>query len=220
MKLGGKTMTEVIKSKVSLVLQLEDSFSGERPFGKIDVSINYEAPRVVQNLSGHFVFLDLEEGEYRVRVKSRYYFTAFVPVNLSELDPRQPLIKVSLIPGPDYPFPAGTTLIRGRVKDNDENWVTGASVYVVGKEFQAKTDRRGEFVLYFKNLTEEDITILPTEKDKHYIKGAGPAQTRLFVRADKIDSSGNVVISGRVVVNKLREGTMFSIDPPIQMLSV
>jgi len=203
-------MTEVIKTRVSLVLNVIDQFTGDRAFGQIAVSVKNKNPRIVKNLSGYYVFLNMDPGIYELRVKSRYYFTKFFSVDLTSLDPKQPVVTIVLVPCPAYPFPPGTTLIRGHVTGTGGEMLPGVTVYLAGKIKDARqTDKQGEFVLYFKNLTQDDIKRI---NDKYYIKGAGPNETRLFVKAE----SG--LASGRAVIEQLREGTAFSIEPPIQLV--
>ena len=48
-------------------------------------------------------------------------------------------------------------MIRGIVRDTAGNPVPGATVEVVGKEIENTTTEEGEYVIYFKNLTEDDI---------------------------------------------------------------
>jgi hypothetical protein len=91
----------------------------------------------------------------------------------------EPVITLTLVPSPVYPFPAGTTLIRGVARDEDDgNPVNDANVLVVGKGIETRTTGKGEFVLYFKGLTQDDIT---ESGGKTYVKGNGNNRVRVRV---------------------------------------
>lgn len=63
--------------------------------------------------------------------------------------PENLIIRVKLRPRPSYPFPSGTTLLRGTLRDTDGNPISGADVKVLGDTFKTVTMLNGEFVLYF-----------------------------------------------------------------------
>lgn len=92
--------------------------------------------------------------------------------------PENLIIRMMLKPKPSYPFPPGATLIRGMVYDSAEEAVSGARVRVKGKEIENKTTEKGEFVLYFGPLTEDEII---EEDGKRFVKGDGDKIIRLEV---------------------------------------
>jgi hypothetical protein len=57
--------------------------------------------------------------------------------------------EILMIPLPSYPFPGHATLVRGFICDSGNNPINGAIVQVKGL-VETKTDKNGEFVLYFK----------------------------------------------------------------------
>lgn len=59
-------------------------------------------------------------------------------------------VKIALKPGPPYPFPGYATLVRGVISNNYS--VQDAVVAVEDRSITTKTDEKGEFVLYFKNI--------------------------------------------------------------------
>jgi hypothetical protein len=79
-----------------------------------------------------------------------------------------PVVEITLKPRPSYPFSAGTTLIRGIFLDTAGNPVPGAEVKVVEKGISTITTPKGEFVFYFKGLTDDDVF---EENGKGFIKG-------------------------------------------------
>jgi len=61
-------------------------------------------------------------------------------------------------------------LIKGMVKDLEEQPISGAMVKVLNKEIENQTTGKGEFVLYFTGLTEEDVIKV---NKKRFVKGNG-----------------------------------------------
>jgi hypothetical protein len=157
-----------ITTKVSFAVALTDEYTDRPPIGSTRVFIKEQEIRAVKNHSGYFVFLNLSMGEYKVRVESEYYFGEEVIVKTSNLEPLNPIVSVTLKPMPFYPFASGATLIRGMVQDSEGVSISGAKLEVIGKEVNGKTTNKGEFVLFFKSLSEEDII---EEGGKKFVKG-------------------------------------------------
>ena len=97
--------------------------------------------------------------------------------------PENLVIRMMLKPKPSYPFPPGATLIRGKVYDSAGEVVSGAKVRVRGKDVENKTTKKGEFVLYFGPLTEDEIII---EGGKRFVKGNGDKTLHLEVEYDGV----------------------------------
>lgn len=118
--------------------------------------------------------------------------------------PENLIIRIVLKPKPSYPFPSGATLIRGMVQDSDGNPVSEAKVEVAGKKVSNRTTVKGEFVLYFKALTEDDIII---EDSKKFVKGNGDKTICLEATHDsKI---------GTAELKEVEEGKTTSLKSPI-----
>jgi len=165
------TFIEEITTTLSLTVSLHDDFaSNRRPIGKIKVSLKELERQAIQNLSGYYIFTDVEDGAYTIQVTSDYYFDAEEEVMLPLLDPKKPVVDITLKPMPFYPFPPGATLIKGMVKDLEEKPISGAKVKVLNKAIENQTTGKGEFVLYFTGLTEEDIIKV---NKKRFVKGDG-----------------------------------------------
>lgn len=155
-------------TKLAFAILLVDDFSNREPIGRVEVSLNGRNEKPVKNLSSYYIFLDLPDDTYTVQVRSDYYFDEdSEPITLAELDPKNPVINITLKPNPSYPFPPGATLIRGTVYSGGEA-VSGAKVRVKEKGVENETTEKGEFVLYFRPLTEDEIII---DNGKRFIKG-------------------------------------------------
>ena len=154
-------------TKLAFVVLLVDDFSNREPIGGVDVSLKDRKEKPVKNISSYYLFLDLPDDSYTVQVRSDYYFDEELDTT-AELDAKNPVVNITLKPKPSYPFPPGATLIRGKVYDSGGEAVSGAKVRVKEKGIENKTTEKGEFVLYFGPLTEDEII---REDGKRFVKG-------------------------------------------------
>ncbi|CAB1062415.1 hypothetical protein D1BOALGB6SA_7192 [Olavius sp. associated proteobacterium Delta 1] len=146
--LSNFTIIERTFSGLSLAIRLFDRCAtGLTPFGGIDLSLKNSGRKVVRNPSGNFVYLNLDEGNYRVSIKSDYYlekkFDVSIPllsspsenqndkdVKIRRLD-NAVIASVDLLPDVNYPFPSGATLIRGEVIKKENGIIQPVSGAIV-----------------------------------------------------------------------------------------
>ena len=167
---------DVITTRLSLAVWLIDEFTKKEPIGNIKVMIKGGDIEPVKNLSGYYCFTDLAAGNYIIGVESDWYFPIEKTVDTSVLNPKNPVVEIEIKPKPSYPFPSHATLVRGIVMGPIVNAgieVIGntikikkviknegeETVEVIGKTIKTITDERGEFVLCFKGIKKENITI-------------------------------------------------------------
>ncbi len=150
-------LAETIISNLSLAVWLTDGFTQEEPLEPVIVAIVENGEKAFRNLSGYHLFTDLGSGNYTVSVTADLYLPSETTVDTSLLDPKNPVIGITLIPRPSYPFPGNATLVRGVVVNAEP--VAGAEVTVIAKPEKTVTDRQGEFVLFFKGIKTELITL-------------------------------------------------------------
>jgi hypothetical protein len=174
---------------VSLAVRLVDDYSGRAPVGRLEISTRNGSAKPIVNSSGYRVFTNLSPGEYQVRVQAEYYFDAQTTVRLTELDPSNPVIEISLTPEPSYPFPPGVTLIRGMVLNPKGAAVSGAEVRIEDEELCTETTAKGEFVLYFPIATEEKVVL---EDGRRLVRGKRGKAFRLVVTHDSGTGIGRV----------------------------
>ena len=149
---------DVITTNLSLAVWLTDENTGEKPIGRIKVTLDEGEIKAFKNLSGYHCFTDLYHKDYNLNIESDFYFPANKTIAIPLPDPEKPVDdNIILKPKPVYPFPVSATLVRGLVSNTGP--VVKALVSVAGKTIETITDERGEFVLYFKGIKEEDITI-------------------------------------------------------------
>jgi hypothetical protein len=146
-----------ITTVLSLAVRLIDDFTEKETIGNIKVTIKEGDIKAFKNLSGYCLFNDFAPGNYNLLIESEYYFLQETPVNIPQPDPKNPVVEISLKPIPAYPFPGYATLARGLISDGSP--VANAQVEVVGKPIKTLTDEKGEFVLYFRGIKQENITI-------------------------------------------------------------
>lgn len=139
------------------------------------VSLTEVDADAVQNSSGFHLFLDTEiPDDAIVDIDGgRRYLDERPPVSLDALTPLRPPEEVGqqqsplyqeirLRPSPVYRFPPGATLLRGRVQDPAGDGVEGATLTILGLDRTTETTettRDGEFVLYFTDITADDVAV-------------------------------------------------------------
>lgn len=179
-----KIFLESRKMKLSLAVYPLDVYSNGEPVGRIEVSLKDRKEKPIKNPSSYYLFLDLPDDTYTVQVRSDFYFDVdSETINPAELDPKNPVVNITLKPKPSYPFPPGATLIRGMVYDTRGKAVSRAKVRIRGRDLENKTTEKGEFLLYFKSLTEDEII---KEGGKRFVKGNGDKIIHLEVEYDEI----------------------------------
>ena len=96
---------DVRTTNLSFAVWLIDDHTKGNPIGKINVQIKGINKKAVRNLSGYYLFVDLDQGEYSVSIDSDYYFPKEIKIDtLSFPDEKNPVLEIILKPKPDYPF--------------------------------------------------------------------------------------------------------------------
>jgi len=141
--------------RLSLAVSLKDGYTGGRPLGEVKLFLDGHAKPVL-NPSGYYTFLNIPAGRYQIHVVSENYLDERVMVDIEE-EPFA-LKEISLTPRTRYPFPPGATLVRGSLK-NFRGPIGGAVLKgsLPESSFSARTDERGEFVIFFGPLKDEEV---------------------------------------------------------------
>lgn len=163
----GKKMSQIIElpsedatAKLSLAVNLIDVLTNGRTIDNVEVSLKGKKIEPVKNPSGYYIFLDIPQDSYTVHVKGgEYYFDEEKDVKLSDQN-KNPIVNIILNPDPAYPFSPSATLIRGYLQTSKGIGIPEASLKVKGKDIETKTTEKGEFVIYFKDLKKDDVTII------------------------------------------------------------
>jgi len=158
---------DVITTRLSFAIWLIDDYTKGKPIGRIQVGIKETGKKAIGNLNGYYCFTDLEVGNYNVNIRSDLYFPEERTVNTSSFpDPKNPVLEIALKPGPVYPFPENATLLRGVVRDiiNVNEPIRNAKVRVIDKSVETVTDEQGNFVLYFREINNEENVNVEIQK--------------------------------------------------------
>ena len=152
---------DIFSQRISFAAHLIDDFTGQSGLmGATTVSVEEQDRKALRNPSGYYVFSGIQGNNVTMLVKNMNYLIQEVPVTISTLNPRLPVVSVVMRPRYLYPFPSGTTMITGRVFDSGlQTPLANVAVKVVGATVNNKTDEEGRFVLYFTALTEDNIKI-------------------------------------------------------------
>jgi hypothetical protein len=154
-------ITEQRSTRVSFAVRLIDEFSTlPSLLGTTRVFIISSGETAIAKPNGYHVFTDLTETNVTVRVENAAYAPRQAVVNIAALDPRNPVTALTMKPNVRYPFPAGTTLVRGIVVDNAQHPISGAHISVNGDAVSNDSEEDGRFVLYWGPLDEDHISVV------------------------------------------------------------
>ena len=168
--------SEKVNTQLSLAVMPIDDYTMNQPIGRVNITIkdwNIEAER---NPSGYYIFIDLKQGEYSIQVRSDYYREQLIEgidvsprANGETIDAflERILHNITLKPKPSYPFPPRATLIRGNVRDSQNEYAENANVRIVNTTYETETSKKGEFVFYFPPLKESEII---KDDGRRYVK--------------------------------------------------
>ncbi len=160
--------------RLGLAVWPTDDYTGRPPIGAVTVTMAAKA--AIRNPSGYYLFLDTLAGDHQVVIESQYYLRQDVAVTLPLAG--DPLVSITLKPLPGYPFSSSATLLRGMVKDAGDKPISGANVAITALGIENQTSDEGEFVLYFKALTEQDIVIF---NKRRFVRNNGGRSLQLKV---------------------------------------
>ncbi|MCP4367937.1 MAG: carboxypeptidase regulatory-like domain-containing protein [Deltaproteobacteria bacterium] len=152
---------DIITTNLSVAVWIVDDYTKSNPIGNVLVTIMDGSLKAVKNPSGYYVLNDLEAGKYEVVIESDFYFLHKQWVIIPHLDKMMPVVEITVTPKPCYPFPRYATLVRGVVSSTPQKVspIANEDVEMAGWSLKTKTDKKGEFVFYFKAVKVENITI-------------------------------------------------------------
>jgi hypothetical protein len=191
------------QTKLSLAILPFDEFTGEITARKLAVSIKGIKNKAILNNSGYYLFFDIEndinaadENGLMIVVDSEDFFPFEKPINLKEMMEndinfqRNPVVEVRLIPNAVYPFPPGTTLVRGAVIDSGRRKpIPDAEAHIEDRDLASTTDENGEFLFYFVDLKANDIMQkqVQGQGSKKFIRMGTNDMFKLIVKSEKYE---------------------------------
>jgi len=170
-----------LRTQLAFAAEVRDSFTGEFPTSDMKVSIKEDNNlKPIKNTSGYYCFTDLEPDEYTVVVEPASAQKDWhrrredtIDMQGAAFDPLNPVLEISLVPTPTYPFPGTATLIRGVVQTLTEKPVDEADVTATLSGttlFETKTDKSGGYVIFFKQIPNAPIRIDIRKGSNHKFK--------------------------------------------------
>jgi len=118
---------------LSLAIWLVDDFTNNKPIDPVRVEIKNEKIKSIKNLSGYYIFTDLEEREYTVDIESAVYFHEQRTFDMSMI---RTLEKLNLNFDTYGPRKKDTEVILGDVSKLQEGYV------VEFYNYEGKTEQR------------------------------------------------------------------------------
>jgi hypothetical protein len=160
--------SDQLQRSVWVVVDPKDFVTGSRIAEPLRVAIKDVTATPIAARSGMYCFTDLNlpVAVYTVQVQplTRLHYLDAETTFTLELIPvpgqslRRNPVAVQLMPRPDYPFDAQSTLARGRLlQTSDSAPIAGANIFLIvdaaDKGLRGQTDERGEFAVLFPTVT-------------------------------------------------------------------
>lgn len=147
------------KTKLSLAVLPRDAFSpGEKLKGEFSLRVHNSPKAPLRHPMGYFLFMDLPDGPYTIQAQGSYYFPKTIP-NITVPDPLKPVVAFEIEPNPSYPFPEGTTLLKGIIMDAGQVPLPDVTILIKESDRTTVTNVNGAFVFYFKNMTSPEMEV-------------------------------------------------------------
>jgi hypothetical protein len=109
-----------IKTRASLAVLIIDDYTNKViSDGSVQVLVE-GAKKPIRKAEGYYIFLNLEQKQAELTVKSDRYVTEKRSINLEDLSPKEPILKLRVKPGKNYSLPKGTTIICGTAEPGSE----------------------------------------------------------------------------------------------------
>ena len=108
--------TEHVRIGVSVAVQVIDDFIN-RPMEDSLISIEIEgARRPIRKKGGYYVFVNLSMNQAKLSIRTKQFQYYEETIDLTKLNPLEPVVKVRLKPNKCYTLPRGTTCVEGTAK--------------------------------------------------------------------------------------------------------
>lgn len=170
-------------TSLSSAIRILDAYTQRPPSSPPEVALIDRNETVKRTPGNYYVILDLPEvvDAIHLTIDGR---PDYLPVEwkiedfASDTDDYEPE-EIELLPTPAYRFPPGATLVRGTISDSDGP-VEGVDVAIDVEDTSAaftgagRSDARGEYVLFFREITPEDVTDGSSDSRSVQVDGDDP----------------------------------------------
>ncbi|MCT4593106.1 MAG: hypothetical protein N4A57_02370 [Anaeromicrobium sp.] len=107
----------IIRKKVSVVIRIFHDYTWNPIMNGIEVYFNNMPKKPIKKSGGYYVFTNLEDGIYKVNIKSQIYFNETIEIDTTKLDLLDPIINIRLKTKPNYFLREDSTIIKFKVVD-------------------------------------------------------------------------------------------------------
>lgn len=172
-----RTLMGTTETRLSIAVGLRDAFTARLPGRVPRVTLADRPEHFVRNRSGYHVLTDLPDDVSSVTIvvdPGDRFLPERRVLDGSDLESRPAVLEIDLLPAPAYRFPTDTTLVRGMVSEADDGRsdipLSGVDVTVdtrtegneranadTGFTAVGRSDDDGEYVLFFRGLTGDDV---------------------------------------------------------------
>lgn len=125
---------------------------------------------IIEHSTGYFLFMDFPEGKYNLIAGGEYYQQKSFEVDTSTIQPALPFMDVLLEPKANYPFPAGVTVLKGKVVDIDDRPLFEALITIEDMNESTISEDTGGFFIQFNAIEEDKNIILNINKEGYQFK--------------------------------------------------
>ncbi len=138
----------------SAIIELIDDFTGENPVGKVtNIYLKENSTyQPILNNTGYYIFFNLPDGTYTLVIESEYYETQEESITIPFPKIEIPET-INLIPLTSYPFPIGSTIIRGVVMDTNDIPIDNVKISfdlenIPSSNMEVWCKKNGDFIIY------------------------------------------------------------------------
>ena len=148
--------TERIRKKVSLVVQVLDDVTNKMIYGSM-LQVELESgEKPIQKAEGYYVFVNVQNPSVCLRIMSYQFVPYEETIQIADLNPLEPIVKVRLKPNRFYPFKQSVTCLEGKVGAGGQVRVLyqDTTEYLrLLRDYTGKQDTH----LYIFNPTKQDL---------------------------------------------------------------
>ena len=152
----GSMNFEKIKSSLSLAVILKDDLTPDKSVkGEVFLMATGIKKQPIRHKTGYFLFMDLPKREYQLTAGGRFYKLENYPINMDSINPKEPFVEVFLKQKSIYPFPQGSTVIKGSIINSENKLISDASIKIKETDTETISENDGGFFFYFDTVDED-----------------------------------------------------------------
>ncbi len=164
----GMVYLERVKTRLTFAVLLKDElYPDKKAIGDLFLKAPGIRKPIIRNSTGYYLFMDLPQGKYTLTAGGKFYKQEDFLVDTESVNPKQPCVDLFLKPKANYPFPEGTTILKGRIVDMENKPVHNASIKIKAMDTGTTSEADGNFFMIFKDINEDKNIVLDIEVDSY-----------------------------------------------------